>query len=114
MQNLPTAYSTLYELSTVPKEAFEKAIADKTINPTMTRKQAAALAGSPDLPSKTPKTAPRDTLFANLEHEITELKSAVSQDQIKVDAEFTQSVKKAIKELQSLISPKSKNDWGQS
>jgi len=43
LQNLPSPVSVLYELSRLPDDVFDQAIADGKINPTTTRQEAVAL-----------------------------------------------------------------------
>lgn len=49
VSTLPPAYSTLYELSRVPKKEFNKAVKTGHINPTITRKGVVALMPPPKL-----------------------------------------------------------------
>jgi hypothetical protein len=93
LQNLPSAVSTLYELSRWPKEKFDQAAAEGKIHLNMTCKEAAslgkeackeaaALIAGPGKQTKPPLT---DAMLTDLKFLASDLTAAVQRGEIKVD-----------------------------
>ena len=112
LQILPPAVSTLYELSKLPDDEFGQAMADGTISPEMTCKQATAVVnGARIKPNKksTNGADPNDdpalpiAVLGEIDKKITELTQWAQQGKIAVDAEFKKKVQTAAKRLMALL-----------
>jgi hypothetical protein len=88
VQNLPSAVSTLYELSKLSDDDFHQAMAEGKIHPGTTRKEAAALGGKiqPDPEPKRPKPPLVTIILIEIEDNIAELIHKVPQESIDNDA----------------------------
>jgi hypothetical protein len=109
LQNLPSAVSTLYELSRLSDDEFEQGVKDGSIHADMTGNEAREQRSQPSSRShmrKNNRPLPANVTFDLIKSKIDGLVIGVRQKEIKIDADFrknAQAVKVAVDKLMRLL-----------